>query len=271
MWTEVKALGMRFLPRASMWPLAALSLVALLGTASGTAHAQSAAQLAADGLERVEVADPFLELHSGPGRGYPVFHVATKGERVSILLRHTDWFQVRTDKGIEGWVARMQMQATLLATGAQPSFRDRLLDDDAARRFEFGGAFGRFKGEPMLKLHAAYRLGDAFRVEGTLGQVQGLYSGTDFWHLSLHSEPWAQQRLSPVLGIGLGRFRNLPNTSLVGTAPTDTHMALVSLGLRWQLSSRFLLRADYSLHTAYLDSRRTGEYRAVSGGVSFFF
>ena len=30
-------------------------------------------------IERVQVTDPFVELRTGPGRGFPVFFVAAKG------------------------------------------------------------------------------------------------------------------------------------------------------------------------------------------------
>ena len=47
----------------------------------------------------VSVADPYLEMHTGPGRGYPVFHVVDRGEDVAILLRRTDWFKIRAADG----------------------------------------------------------------------------------------------------------------------------------------------------------------------------
>ena len=31
------------------------------------------------------VNDPYIELHTGPGRGYPIFHVTERGERIIIL------------------------------------------------------------------------------------------------------------------------------------------------------------------------------------------
>jgi len=34
---------------------------------------------------------------------------------------------------------------------------------------------------------------------------------------------------------------------------------------------RFVLRADYSIYTAFLNDTRSGEYRALTGGLSFFF
>lgn len=267
------------------------AMAALLMSLSADAHAQTpsapsagpATAPADGGAERLQVSDPYIELHTGPGRGYPVFHIAARGEWVAIVLRHTDWYQVKTDKGVEGWVQRRQLQGTLTAAGAPKNFRDLLLDHYLSRKLELGAAVGRFKSEPLLKVFVSYRLTDAFSVEGTLGQVQGVFSGTDYWHLNLQTEPWSDRRLSPTFGIGFGRFRNLPNASLVAgtgagattgttvTTDTDTNLANVTLGLRWHLSDRFILRADYSLLTAYLDSRRTGEYRAVSGGLSFFF
>ena len=248
------------------FPLVAVIAAVALGLGTPIAQAQDAVA-----VERLQVADPFLEMRTGPGRGYPVFHVAAREDWVELTLRHTDWYQVRTAKDQQGWVHRAQLERTLTAAGVGKTFRDIALDDYLRRRVELGAATGRFKGEPMLKVWTAYKLSEAFSIEGTLGQVQGLFSGTDYWHLNLHTEPWSDQRLSPTFGIGFGRFRNIPNTSLVGAQNTDANLANMSLGLRWHLSDRFVVRADYTLHTAYVSSTRTGEYRAVSAGLSFFF
>ena len=45
---------------------------------------------AADEPERLKVADPYLELHTGPGRGFPVFFVVQREDWVVIQLRSTD-------------------------------------------------------------------------------------------------------------------------------------------------------------------------------------
>ena len=79
-----------------------LSLLALLTLVTAAAKAD-------DSPRKILVADPFIELHTGPGRGYPVFHVIERGREVTILKRRTDWFQIRTDRDVEGWVAREQM------------------------------------------------------------------------------------------------------------------------------------------------------------------
>jgi hypothetical protein len=224
-----------------------------------------------DKVERVQITDPFIELHTGPGRGFPVFFVAPRGEWIGITLRHTDWYKVRTEGGKEGWVHRRQLESTLTEAGGQKTFRDLMLDDYLLRKLELGGGWGRFKKEPMLKIWTSYRLSDTLSVEGTVGQVQGVFSGTDFWHVNLNVEPWSDRRLSPFFGIGFGRFKNVPNLSLVSSIPTDAKLANAALGVRYYITDRFVLRADYSVYTAFVADTRSTEYRAITGGLSFFF
>jgi hypothetical protein len=233
----------------------------------GTARADDAPERP----ERLQVAEPFLELHTGPGRGYPVFFVVERQQWVVVELRRTDWFRVRAEGGQVGWVPRPRLEATLTEAGGAKTLRDLVVDDYLARRVEFGGALGRFKTEPMLKLWLQYRLADTVGAEFTVGQVQGLYSGTDFWHLGLSSEPWSDRRFSPFMSVGLGKFANDPNYSLVDAVPVNAKLGNLTLGVRWHVSERFTARLDWSLYTAFVSDARSTEYRAITAGVGFYF
>lgn len=222
-------------------------------------------------IERVQVTDPYLEFRTGPGRGYPIHYVAAREEWVTISMRHTDWYKVTAANGREGWVHRRQLQSTLTEFGGTKAFRDIVVDDYLSRKVEFGAAWGRFKNEPMLKLFTSYKLHESIAVEATVGQVQGIFSGTDFWHLNLQMEPWSDRRLSPFAAIGFGRFKNIPNESLVGALPTNANLAGGQVGVRWYLTERFVVRADYSIYTAFVADTRSLEYRAITAGLSFFF
>ena len=68
-------------------------------------------------LLQLFVAEPYLELHTGPGRGYPVTQVVARGESVDVLFRRTDWFKVRTETGVTGWAAARELSKTRLADG----------------------------------------------------------------------------------------------------------------------------------------------------------
>ena len=68
----------------------ALLLCAILATPEALAGKRDYAQLF--------VAEPYLELKTGPGRGYPVTQVVARGEAVDVLFRRTDYFKVRTER-----------------------------------------------------------------------------------------------------------------------------------------------------------------------------
>jgi hypothetical protein len=249
---------------ARRWAGCCLLLIATLGPVAAT-------PAVAAGGEPVQVTDAFIELHTGPGRGFPVFFVAAKDEWIEIERRHTDWFKVRTAGGKLGWVQRQQLSTTLTEAGSQKTFRDIALDDYLQRKVEMGASWGRFRREPMLKAFASYRLADALSLEGNLGQVQGVFSGSDFWHANLAMEPWSDRRWSPFFTVGLGQFKNLPNTSLVGAQTVDAKLAHAGIGLKLHLGERFAARVDYSIYTAFVADTRAAEFRALSAGLSFFF
>jgi hypothetical protein len=250
--------------------LSACLACAFIGAAAASEPAGPGV-VVAPAQERLQVAEPFLELHTGPGRGYPVFFVVERRQWVAVELRRTDWYRVRAEGGQVGWVPRHALQATLTEAGAGKTFRDTLLDDYLGRRLDLGAAWGRFASEPMLKLWLHYRLADSVGAELGIGQVQGRFSSSDFWHLSLTSEPWSDRRLSPFFAVGLGQFRNAPNSSLVGALGTDAKLAHATLGLRWHLGERFVARLDWSLYTAFVADERSLEYRATTAGIAFFF
>ncbi len=221
--------------------------------------------------ERLQVTDPYIELRTGPGRGFPIFFVTKRGDFIEIELRHTDWYRVKTDDGKVGWVTRQQLESTLTAAGGKKSFRDVLLDDFLSRKVQLGAAWGHFHSEPMLKLWTSYRFSETLSLEGTIGQVQGVFSGSDFWHLNVVAEPWSDRRFSPFFGVGIGKFKNFPNLSLIGATTTDAKLANAQVGVRYHLTDRFVLQVDYTLYTAFVSDLKSTEYRALTAGVSFFF
>lgn len=221
--------------------------------------------------ERVLVADPFLELHTGPGRGYPIFDIAERGERVEILKRHTDWFKVRTARGREGWVSRPQMEATLTEAGEKKTFRDVLFDDYLRRRFEFGFSLGTLKHDSLLSAYAGYRLHDNFVVELTIAQSAGDFSTTSLYYLALVSQPFPDSRWSPFIALGAGRFTNTPKSTLVTAIETKGDIANAAIGLRYYVTRQFFLRAEAKKHVALVNYDRADNYTELSAGAAFFF
>jgi hypothetical protein len=101
--------------------------------------------------------------------------------------------------------------------------------------------------------------------------VQGIYSGTNFWHFDVLVEPWSDRRLAPFFGVGLGKLTNFPNASLVSASDVNAKTANAMLGVRYHLSERFVARLDWTIYTAFVDSSHTDEFRATTAGLAFFF
>lgn len=225
----------------------------------------------ADDAVTVTVSEPYIELHTGPGRGYPIFYIAERGESVEILKRFTDWFKVRTPRGKEGWVSRAQMELTLTEAGAQRTFRDVLFDDYLHRRFEFGFSFGTFEQDTILTGYVGYRLHENFLAELAVGQSAGSFSSTTLMYGMLVTPFFPESRGSPYLGLGFGRFENTPKATLVNAVKTEADMTNVVLGVRYYLTRQFVVRADFKDHIALIGHDRTDAYQEWSLGVSFFF
>lgn len=229
------------------------------------------AAASADDTPRVQVVDPFLEFHTGPGRGYPLFHVVERGEWVEILKRRTDWFKVRAADGKEGWVARAQMERTAVAAGIATRFRDTEVEDYRARRVEFGFAGGWVESDPLMLVRAGYRFTEQVAGELTYGQISGDFASAQLRYVGLRVEPFGDERVSPFFTLGVGRFDNTPRATLVNRTKTRSDLANAGIGVNYYLTDRFMLRADYKAHAVFIDADRTSEYKEVSLGVSFFF
>jgi len=226
---------------------------------------------AEDSFERVSVVDPYLELRTGPGRGYPITTIAERGELVEILRRRTDWFKIRTARGQEGWVVREQMERTLTEAGVKTSFRDVLVEDYLRRKLEFGFAYGQFDFDPILTARVGYRLHENFLLELTLSQVPGDFSSTTLTYVSIMSQPYPDSDWSPYFSLGYGKFNNKPKATLVSAIETDADLANAGIGVRYYLTRQFVARLEFKQHVALINFNRSDSFSEWSLGISAFF
>ena len=108
----------------------------------------------------VVVADPYIEMHTGAGRGYPIFYVAGEGDEITVLKRRTDWYKVRLARGSyqikEGWVHVDQMRYTLDLQGEPVEFADYTMDNFSGRRWETGVCISRATtAKSLTETHAS--------------------------------------------------------------------------------------------------------------------
>lgn len=219
----------------------------------------------------VEVEAAYVEMHSGPGRGYPVFHTVERGDSVALLKRRTDWFKVRTEDGTEGWVDRRVVEAGAMPGTPLLGLRDAALDDYLSRRVEMGFATGDFDGDQAFTFRGGYRLSEHFLAEVALTEVSGTFSSSTLYHANLLVQPLTFWRMSPYFTIGLGRFDNDPKDVLVDDEEINEWAANAGLGVRAYVARRFLLRADYRQYTVLVSDNDNETFDEWSLGFSVFF
>jgi hypothetical protein len=230
-----------------------------------------AAQAAKKSRE-ILVADPYIELHTGPGRGYPVFYVVERGRQVALVKRRTDWFQVRTEQGIEGWVPREQMVATLEPTGEPLDLDEPSRDNYMTRRWQGGVMAGDFAGASLISVFGGYAFSDNLSVELSVNHVLGEFSNGYSATLGLMHVFVPEWRLSPYFTLGTGIIYTDPKSTLVRTEDREDQIGYVGGGLQFYLTRRFMLRSEYRnnvIFTSRDDNEEVDEWKYL--GFAFFF
>ncbi len=218
-----------------------------------------------------EVATPFLEMHTGPGRGYPVFNVIEQGEPLTLVKRRTDWILVETLGGKRGWVSRDALADARDAEGLPLYIADADRADYLASRWEMGVMGGDLEGARLLTFYVGYRLSPNLSAEVSLSQALGNFSTSRMANFDLVAQPFPTWRLSPFFALGGGWVETQPRATLVQEEDRLDTAAHVGIGARMYLSRRFFLRAeyrDYKVFTSRTENEELSEWKA---GFAFFF
>ena len=251
-----------------------LATLLILATAAGLAHSGDAArQFDRDAGRYVEVAvaDPYLELHTGPGSGYPVFRVIARGERVEILFRRTDWFKVRDEYDREGWAFRDNMRETLLASGEKLPLEDLSHRDFDVWPWEAGAQTGNFGGGNVNSLYLGYSLNANLATELQVAQTIGHASNGLIVLLGLAHSPRPDWRVAPFLDLGTGVVRIQPKATIIAPPERTEQIAYYGLGVKWYLSRRFILRGDYRSYVLFTKRDQNEDRNEWKAGFAFFF
>lgn len=219
----------------------------------------------------VQIADPYIEMHTGPGRGYPVFNVEEREAWVQVIKRKTDWFKVRTDKGKEGWVSRDQLQQTLAPDGEPVEIREASLAEFARHRFEFGAVGGDFETSDVMTVYGAYAPHPKLSVELSASKIFSEFADAEMANLSLAAHPFPNWRVSPFFTLGTGIIRTNPNVTLVQEEDRVDQLGHVGVGARIYLARRFIFRAQYNHYVIFQSVDDNQEIDEWNAGFAVFF
>ena len=249
----------------------ALFAAALLGLLASFASIPAAAAGRQDRLQQLFVAEPYLELHEGPGRGYAVTQVVPRGDAIDVLYRRTEWFRVRTHRGVEGWAHQRDMQKTLLADGSQFAFDLGNRDGFTSHHWEMGVLAGDYGGATLISGYLSRSFNDQLQLELTGSQFLGNASNGYTAEIGLAHVFRPEWRISPLLSLGTGMIWIKPKSTLVLPGDRTDQTAYAGAGLRFYVTRRFFARAEYRHHMVFTSRNENEEINEWKLGLAFFF
>ncbi|MDM7862020.1 SH3 domain-containing protein [Alteromonas sp. ASW11-36] len=227
---------------------------------------------AADELP-VVIAEPFVELHTGPASEYPVFHVAEKGEQIVILKSRAGWYKARTRKGIEGWISADALNQTLHLDGEAVQVFTGTFEDYAQRDWEMGVSVGLLEDVTAMSASVAWVATPNLVTELTYSQALGDFAENKYWTARIVHYTFPEWRLTPYLSIGAGQLRTNPRANLVASGDDSRTSDIYEIGggLRYYLSGNMVMRLEYKSVLALTQRDDQEELEEWKLGVTVFF
>lgn len=196
---------------------------------------------------QLKVIDTFLELHTGPGRGYPIFHVIEQDQMVTVLIRKTNWFFVSDQRGREGWVKQEGLARTLAPTGLPAALPDIQHGDFLAQQGRIGFALGMQDNFETATVMAGYRLLSFAGIEAEYGQVFGDNIDGYSYGVSAMFEPFKSWSFTPFVskGIGWQNWQEKIKGQVGKTNAIDSKYEFTGVGINYYIGLNFVVRGEY--------------------------
>lgn len=224
-----------------------------------------------EAYQKVVIADPYIDLHTGPGRGFPIFYVAERGAEIIILKSKTSWYKVRLKNKKEGWVNRDQLRRTLTPEGEKTEVSEVVEEDYLKRKWEIGMMSGDAEGYATMTLTGTYAFSKAMAFELSISQFLGDLASGFVWSADLVSQPFTDWWISPYFALGLGQIEITANTTLIQAPDIKDNHAHVALGAKMYITQRFLFRAEYRNYKVFQSRPENEEIEEWRAGFAFFF
>jgi Bacterial SH3 domain len=220
-------------------------------------------------LLQLVVTAPYLEMHSGPGRGYPVVYVVGRDEVLTVLFSRTDWYKVRAPRGQEGWARRGDLARTELPSGEPAPIPP--YPDFSTHRWEVGAGYGVYNHQNLVTLYTDYGITDSIDIEAVLQQAMGTLDNRYIATIGLrHTFVPEWKWFSPTAGIGTG-YQRIEDKVPPAPLQNNNQMAYASLGARGFITRRFMWRADWRHYIVFNNQNINEELEEWKIGLAVFF
>ncbi len=193
--------------------------------------------------QQVVVQKDFVDLRSGPGRGYPIVQVALKNDTLQLLMQRTGWVKVQYRQQ-QLWLAAAELD-NVNVPGSELSIIELWQTEQTPRQWQLGVAAGDFAGTSYYQLSTSYLFSDVISLELSAGQGSGRQASNQLVLLQLGLSPWPHWRVSPYFALGGGVLLTQPRTVLVQTPERSSPLATMELGVNYALTTRVQANVRY--------------------------
>jgi hypothetical protein len=218
----------------------------------------------------LEVVEPFIEMHTGPGRGYPVFNVVEQGETVELLMRRADWYKIRTVDNKTGWTSASGLAHTLEPTGVPVDLPEVTRGDYLASSWRVGFTSGQLEGSNSVSLTAGYRPLSWAGVEIEGGRIFDQSVTSDYYGINLMVEPDTNWVVVPYISVGGGQFTfNSRHKILVNDTGSRDYLSF-GAGAGYYIGRSIVVRGEYRSYSVSSSEDRVW-LNAWTIGLNTFF
>jgi len=217
----------------------------------------------------VVVAEPYLEMHSGPGRGYPVVYVVGRDEVVTVLYSRNR-IGTRCARRAAGRLgAPLRIGFTKLASGEPAPIRPIRISRPTAGRLARG--YGVFNHQNLVTTWGDFGLTEQPRrrirpATGVGHHRQPYIASLGMRHTFIPEWRWfCPRRVSDsAISTSTIKYRRKP-------LQTSNQLAYVSLGVRGFITRRFMWRADWRKYVVFTNQIKMRNRKEWKFGLAVFF
>ncbi len=221
--------------------------------------------------EFVTLRAPYLNLYTAPGRGYPIFHVAEKNEKLRIFKRKGDWYQLETENGKRGWAHRNTLSALQDNQGLYLDVTNPGWRDAASNPVQFSVLGGSTSGAITYSSILGYRFTPNISSEIRYTQAFGNASTLKVASLTVVHQPCPLWRLAPFVTLGTGAISSRPNAVILKPDTRQDSFISVGAGLFFHATARIGIRAEYIKDTVLTRRESNEEIEEWKAGFSLLF
>lgn len=225
-----------------------------------------------DNAVKLIVMDTFLEIHSGPGRGYPVIHTMEQDEPINVLRRRGSWYQVSNKHNKQGWIQQEKLARTIAPSGLPAALPETQHGDYLAQQGRIGFALGQQGDAETATLMAGFRLFSFMGAELEFGQIFGDSIDGISYGANVLIEPIKSWSFTPFIITGFGKqnWKQKEKQNVGNRNEFHSDHTFYGAGINYYIGYNFVVRGEYR-EVSLTGSNDTSRNSAWRIGFSSFF